>query len=644
VLATSRAPLHIAAEREFPLAPLALPNLRQRYDLPDLAAVAAIALFLQRAQTVRPDFTMTAENATAVTEICVRLDGLPLAIELAAARMRLLAPRELLTRLSSRLRLLTRGFDGMPARHQTMRGAIAWSHELLSADERRLFRRLAVFAGGWTMEAAEAICAAADLPADAILDLTEALLDQSLIRGGAVAPDAARLTMYETIRAYAGEELAAGGEREATERRHAACFLALAERAEPLLRGKEQAQWLARLDADHDNLRAALAWARDAGEAEIGLRLAGALWWYWNLRAMFTEGALWLTTMLALPAAHVPPAIRAKALNGAGVMAYRRSDLDAAEARHTEALTLLRHANAERSIAETLNHLGNVAYFRGAYDRAAAWYTESATIRRRLGDPAGIATALHNLGMIARYQGDEKRAATLLEESAAIKRETGNLRALAQSLEILADIALHAHQHDRAAALFEEMYDLFVRLNDPPGIAEGTNDLGRVAAAQSQYARAAALHERALALNREINHGRGIADALRAMGDLARHQHEDASAWACYWESLDVGRSVQYRQGAIDCLLGIAALLAGGDAERAAALLGAITSHAREMGHALLPLHRETYMATEVAARAALGAARYTAAWTEGAARALNEAIALARAGMPGGPPHAPRY
>ena len=296
ILATSRGALRAYGERTFPLGPLAVP--------------AAVTLFHQRARVAAPDFTAADDDT--VAEICMRLDGLPLAIELAAARMRALSAREMRTRLDNRLALLARGPRDQPARHQAMRGAIAWSAELLTAEERSLFRRLAVFVGGWTVAEAEAVCAADDLPMAAVLDATEALLDQSLTRAGAGRNGARRLDMLETIREYALDELTASGERAAVERRHATCFLALAEEAEQHLTGGDQQAWFARLESAHENLRAALAWARDSGEGETGLRLAASLGLFWYVRGHYTEGRAWLEALLAHVGEDASAAVRAK--------------------------------------------------------------------------------------------------------------------------------------------------------------------------------------------------------------------------------------------------------------------------------------------------------------------------------------------
>jgi predicted ATPase len=336
VLATSRRPLGVYGEQEFPVPPLALPDLHHLPPPAALARTEAVQLFVDRAREIKPDFALTAGNADAVAGICVRLDGLPLAIELAAVHVRLFSPAALLARLNQRLPLLTGGARDRLARQQTLRGALAWSYELLTPAEQRLFRRLAVFQGGWSLPAAEAVTnapALAPLGVDVVTGV-ETLVSHSLLQQRDGSDGEPRLAMLETIHEFAAEQLAASGEAEAVQAQHAATFLALAEEAEPQLTGPQQATWFARLEEEHDNLRAALHWAAAQGAGTLGRRLAGALWRFWRTRGYWTEGREHLTAMLALPEAEDDPtdrAARAKAANGAGVLAAAQGDYAAAE-------------------------------------------------------------------------------------------------------------------------------------------------------------------------------------------------------------------------------------------------------------------------------------------------------------------------
>ena len=397
ILVTSRASLGLYGEHDLHVPPLQLPDPKHLPSLDRLSQYEAVRLFIERAQAAKEDFAVTNENAPAVAEICVRLDGLPLAIELAAARVRLLPPRALLQRLSSRLKLLTGGGRNLPARQQTLRGAIDWSYSLLNPAEQTLFARLAVFVGGRTVDAVEAICnAAGDLPIDP-LDGVGSLLDKSLLRQEEGPDGEARLVMLETIHEYARERLDVSGEGAALRRQHLAYFLALAEQAEPELRGAAQVAWLHRLETEHENLRAALQWALGTGEAELAVRLASALAWFWEQRSYLSEGRQWLATALALPHA-VAPAVRAKALVGAGLLAFRQGDYAHATSLSEASLARYRELGDQQGMAGALANLGTVATEHRDYARARALLEESLELSRTLEDDEGIARALNHLG------------------------------------------------------------------------------------------------------------------------------------------------------------------------------------------------------------------------------------------------------
>ncbi|OGG56550.1 MAG: hypothetical protein A3F84_22560, partial [Candidatus Handelsmanbacteria bacterium RIFCSPLOWO2_12_FULL_64_10] len=484
-LVTSRASLRVYGEHEFPVPPLTLPDPQRLSDAgADLAFALfqyeAVRLFIERALAVRPDFAVTNENAPAVAEICHRLDGLPLAIELAAARIRLLPPQAMLARLGRRLPLLTGGARDLPARQQTLRNAIAWSYDLLDAGEHTLFRRLAVFVGGFTLEAAEAVCrelsvgAVREPPLQVIdvdgLDGLESLVSKSLLRQEEVAGEP-RFIMLETIQEYALERLTESGEAEAMRRQHAEYFLALAEGAETELRGPQQALWLNRLEEEHDNLRAALRWSIERGEAEQGLRLGGALWRFWEVHGYLTEGRERLAGLLTLTGTSGRTAARAKALNGAGVLASRQGDYAAARALHEESLAIRRTLDDKQGIAWSLNNLGLVAADQGDYAAARALHEESLAIRRTLDDRQGIAASLNNLGLVVANQGDHARARALYEESLGILGALGNRQGIANLLNNLGNVAYGQGDCAAARALYEESLAIRRALGDRWGIS-----------------------------------------------------------------------------------------------------------------------------------------------------------------------------
>ena len=572
--------------------PLPVPEPGQRLPPDRLTQYAAVALFVARACELRPDFALDdEEDAAAVAEVCRRLDGLPLAIELAAARVKLLPPGALLGVLERRLGLLTGGARDLPARQRTLGDAIAWSHDLLSPGEQALFRRLAVFAGGFTLAAAAAVAGpggAAD-----VLEGLAALVDGSLVRradGPAldVAPGP-RFAMLETIREYALERLDEGGEAEATRRAHARFFLALAEAAAPRLLGPEQAAWLGRLAAEHDNLRAALAWAiaRDPDQA---LRLAGGLWRFWEVRGHLAEGRGWLERALA--AGGAAPRMRATALNGAGNLAWAQGDLARADELHAAALAL----------------------------------------RRELGDAGGVAASLSNLGLVAHVRGDLARAAALYDEALALDRERGDRAGIAGTLNNLADVARIRGQLGRAAALWAEALALRRELGDKRGVAAALDNLGLAVGAQGDLGRAAALHTEAVALQREVGDRQGLAHALNNLGGTVSARGDLARAAALYDEALALSVELGDRLGVARGLEGLAAAAAGSRPHQTARLLGAAEALRESLGTPLPPGERAVHDRRVAEAHARLGAAAFAAAWGAGQALSLEEAVAAAQA------------
>jgi non-specific serine/threonine protein kinase len=476
VLTTSREPLRLRAEHEHPVPPLA------RYP--------AIELFAARARAVRPDFELTETNAAAVAGICTRLDGLPLAIELAAARIKLLPPAQILARLEHSLALLTGGARDLPPRHQTLRAAIGWSHELLCDGEKRLFRRLAVFAGGCRLEAAEALCGE-ELGAE-VLDGLSSLLDKSLLVRRESEGEEPRFAMLETIHEYARERLAESGEAEAMRRRHAELFLALAEEAEPELLGARQAYWLPRLEEEHDNLRGALRWSIDREEIETAQRLAGALTQFWYTRGYLSEGLQWLRDALTIDG-ESPSLSRAKALYGAGALAWRQADYGSAQSLGEEGLTIFRRLQEPRGTARVLNLLGTVATQQSDYERAEPLFEESSVLQREMGNQPGLAVVLGNLGEIARARGDHQRAATLYEECLALARSAGNQLLIGNVLANLGLVAHYQGDYCRAGTLFRRSLDVQREAGDRYGVAYMLGFLGGVAGAEGQTVRSARL-------------------------------------------------------------------------------------------------------------------------------------------------------
>ncbi len=631
VLATSRTPLHVYGEHLFLVPPLALPDTSQTSDTAALARVAAVELFIQRAQAARPDFRLTADTAATISAICHRLDGLPLALELAAARIRHLSPTTLLARLERRLHVLTAGPTDRPERQQTMRAAIAWSHDLLSQEEQRLFRRLAVFVGGVTLEAVEAIFSEPGDASASIRTDVESLVDKQLVRAEEDA-GAVRLTMLETIREYALEQMAANGETEAMLRRHTAYFLTFAEAAEPALIGPVHKPILARLEVDHENLRAALQWARDAAEPGIGLRLAAALWPFWNVHSYLREGREWLEIFLARTVGNDQPGdatTRAKALSGAAMLAHQQGDVTQSAAYAEECLTLYRQWEDKRGIAFALNLLGAAAFEHNDYERATARYTESLALRREIRDHWGIAGSLNNLGRTARFQGDFARAAAFYEESEALRREIGDKLGVAIALGNRGHMARDQGDHVRAGPLLEESLLLYQEMQDKRGIAIVLNQLAQLAHDVGDTQRARMLCEESLALRQDIGDKWGIANSLSTLGEIAYAAGDHARAQTLYQASLARYASMHNVLGIVECLERLARPMARQEEwEEVARLLGAVAALREHIRVPILPIDQPVIEQIIVAARAVCSDDLFTATWKAGHRAPLEQIIA----------------
>ncbi len=646
LLVTSRAPVHVRGEHEFPVSPLAAPDPAPGCADARLITWPSVDLFVQRARAVNPTWTLTAANAPAVAEICRRLDGLPLAIELAAARVKLLPPQDLLPLLARRLTLLTSGGWDVPARQQTLRHTFAWSYDLLDEREKALFRRLAVFVGGCTRAAIASVSASIDDtiedtdPVTIVNGLTS-LADKSLLRSLPVPDpqdmDATRFTMLETVREYGLERLAASDELERARKAQAAYALDLAEQAAMGLLGAEQSLWLARLDREHDNMRAALDWARERGELEHGLRLAGALWRFWYTRGYLVEGRERLEGLLALATPNGPTvaaSVRATALYRAAVLTAEQGDYDRAMTLAEESAALHRTLDDAQGLIAALTVLGNVARYQSNYDRAVALFEQVLDINRDSGDKTSSAVTLNNLGSVAHTRGDYNRATRLYEESLAIKRALGDKRGIANTLNNLGTVARDrgaSGDSARAVELYQESLAFFRESGDKRGVANALNNLSVVVCDEGDTVRAGALCAESLALRRELGDKGSIAYSLVSLGRVTQARGDDERAQACYKEGLALGHDVGYRDGIAPGLEGVAAIAyTCGQGERAARLYGAASALRETIGAPLPPVDRPAHECIVANVRGALGAAAFTAAWTEGRRMDVGRAIAIA--------------
>jgi len=669
ILATSRESLGIAGETLYPVPTLPSPNPEALPPMEELTQYEAVRLFAERATAVLPTFRVTPQNARSVVQVCHQLDGIPLAIELAAVRVKVLTAEEIARRLRDQFKLLTGGSRAALPRHQTLKAAIDWSYDLLSEQERALLRQLSVFAGGWTLEAAEAICACEGDGKTNILGLLARLVDKSLV----IADEREGKTRYrllETVRQYSQDRLLEQGDADAVRKRHRDFFLALGEEAGPHFRGGELLTWLNRLEGEQDNLRAALEWSHGGGDPEFGLRLAVALWPLWRRRGHFKEARKWLEATLA-PTGTTRTKTRASALRAAGTLAREQEDTITARERIEESIAISRELDDRQGLVDALLALGHLPQRDGDAAAAAVAFGDALSISRAIGYGYGIAEALRKLGHVARMRGDHAQARTLIEESIAKFRESGDRWGLAHPLPDVGREFLRQGDYAKARSVFEESLTIFRELRGKSGMAMLLSDLGYVAAAEGDYAtaslrfdeslafhkelgakpsiigllttraeiaqrqgdyeKARAFIDEAMGLSKEASDKWGMARSLHTLGNLARRQQQYKRAEVLFRESLTLFRDLRNKAGVVVCLERLA-IVEGSQMRSASAarLLGAAESLRQVLGIPLPPPQRDEYAQTVFALRTDLGEDTSAVAWNEGRAMTLEQAIEYA--------------
>jgi predicted ATPase/DNA-binding SARP family transcriptional activator/DNA-binding CsgD family transcriptional regulator len=601
VLTTSRETLEVEGGVVWRVSSLSTPDTDRLPADGELMRYDAVRLFVERTRLKLSAFEITPQNATAVAEVCRKLEGIPLAIELAAARMDVLTAQQIAQRLDRALGLLTGG-RAADHRHRTLRATLDWSHELLSEPERKLFGRLSVFAGGWTLEAAEAVGEGDGIEEGDVVELFLMLVDKSLVVSEA-EEGGFRYGMLEPVRQYAQEKLEESGEIQAMKRAHAEYFIALAEEAEPRLWGSGDKAWFYRLEAEHDNMRAALFWTVEHEEAELALRLSGALRWFWRARGYHGEGRRWLERALS-EEGRTSAEARAKALDGVGWLASEQRDIDRVEAVAQEGLKLCNEAGIGGVIlADFKNLLGEAAWLRGDHERAAELFEEGLVLHREARNTRGIAWSVCSLAVVSSELGDYERAKELYEEGVALAREMGGALPLADLLISLGYEYLLEGDHERARALNEEAAELYRKRGSKGGLRYAIDNLGWAALVREDHERAKALHEESLVLCKEI-------------GDK------------------DIGSA---------SVEGLACSAASrGEAQRAARLYGAAAMLREAVAYLQTPRERalgEPYLA---AARSRLSDAEWEMAFAEGQAMSFEEAVEYALSAEEVRPPAPP--
>ena len=585
MLATSREPLGVTGELTWPVPSLSAPDTKQSPTVEELEGYESVQLFADRASKRHPGFKLTPENALAVAQVCARLEGIPLAIELAAARVGMLSAGQISERLGHSLKLLTGGERRADHRHQTLRAALDWSYELLGEPERALFGRLSAFAGGFTLEAAEGVVTGGEIEEEDVLELLGMLVEKSLVVAEESWERGARYRLLEPVRQYAREKLGASGEAETVGHRHAEFFLDMAEEAEPKLKGSRQVEWLDRLEIEHDNLRAALSWALGR-EIDLGPRMAGALCLFWYTRGYLSEGRTYLEAVARSDV--IPATVRAKALDGLGWIAEPQGDYERARVAYEESLELYRSCHDKKGVANALGDLGSLALDRGDYEQATSLLEESLTLHRELGSREDVIGVLDGLGVLASAKGDRGPSISFFSEALALSRGTGNVRRTATSLGNLGITMLVHGDPEQATPLLEESLALFRDIGDSLNIAIGLMHSAFAALTQDDYERAQMLSEESLELLQKAEDKQHIADCLEVLAGGAGAQ---------------------------------------GQAHRAARLWGAAEALREEIGVPLQSEDRRVLDPYLVAARSSLGEVAWQATLAEGRAMTPEQAI-----------------
>ncbi len=639
VIVTSRAVLHVRGEQEFAVPPLAVPDPKHLPDLVALSQYEAVALFIQGAQAVSPGFQVTNANALAVAEICARLDGLPLAIELAAARIKLLPPQALLARLGQRLQVLTGGARDAPARQQTLRNTIEWSYQLMDAVEQRLFRRLSVFVGGCTLEAIEALCTALETsaPTISVLDGMASLLDKSLLQQREQEGEEPRFVMLETIREYGLEMLEASGEAEAARRVHVLYYLLWAEEAEPALLGSRQARWLQQLEQEHHNLRAALGWALEAvtdqeaqERKQLALRLCAALESFWVMHGHYSEARTFLERALARSEGE-SASLRTRVLQATALIAQRQGDYDRSEVLALQSLALCRELEDMRGVTLSLGLLHEIASIRGKSAGALAFAEERVQLMRQIGGPGEVAEALFALADEVSWRGEYVRGQSLYEEALLLFRKAGNELWVGATLIRTAVHLVWSGSGDVATVRqrLQQGQALITKVGDRNWTAHSSSHAALIAIAEGETARAYDLAQESLALYREIGYRFYIVVALYILGQVEAQRSDPRAASSRYLESLTIAQELDEKWFVPLDLEGLAAVLVTqGEHGWAAQLWGAAELLREETAYPLPPVQRPGYERAVAAARRHLGEQAFSAAWQEGRMMKLEQVLA----------------
>ncbi len=582
VIATSREALNCIGEQTYRIPPLTLPDPDHKYTPEQLTQYESVRLFIERALAVNPNFRVTNENSTALAEVCLRLDGIPLAVELAATRTKILSVEKIYERLDDRFNLLTGGKRTALPRQQTLRALIDWSYDLLSENEKILWSRLSVFSGGWTLEAAEKVCSDETISKNDILELLSQLAEKSVIIYDETKD---RYRILESLKQYGIEKLPAGNEIFI---KHLNYFLELSEKAKPELLGENTKFWMRVIEADHSNFISAIEWSVRNENSEKGIITVAALGRFWNITGQYSTG-IRLIEIILESAGSLNKSSKVNVLNWIGSFKSSQGDYEQAKKYYEEILIIRKETGDKSGIAGSIHNLGNVALSQGDYEKAKKYYEESMAIYKEIGDKKGIATPILSLGNISLNQGDYEKAKMYYEESLAIKKEIGNKDGIARSINNLGNLAYYQGDYEQAKKYYKESLHICNEIGNKNGIAASISNLGSVASNQGEYEQAKKYYEESLDIRREIGNKNGIAESIKNVGNVAYDQGDYKQAKKLFEESLSIYKEIGYKIGMADSVnyLGNAAYRLG-EFEKAIKLLSASEKALESMGAVLV--------------------------------------------------------
>ncbi len=634
MLVTSRAVLHVQGEYEYPVLPLALPDLRHSDDLFMLSQTAAVILFLQRVQAHIPGFILTTSNARSIAEICVQLEGLPLALELAAARSKVLQPQALLARLAQRLTVLTSPALDIPERQQTLHNTLAWSYDLLGPHEQLLFRMLAVFVGGCSLHRVEALYARLHRETSPVtflvLDGVGSLIDKSLLRQVSQEAEEPHFVMLETLREYGWECLRQNGEEDVMQHAHALSYLEFVEEAVIHLRSEQQTRWLRLLQSEQENLRAALTFLIEHQEADLAVRFSGALYWYWFIRGYFNEGENFLKAALALPHAEAPTAARARALCGAGFLAVRLGNYTEAVTFLTESIAIYQEQGDRRSLAEALMNLAitRALQYNGVLD--SSLMEQCMALCQEVGDSWTLGYVLHNQARFILKQREFVIAQALLEESVALAKSIGDTWALLNSRKLLADLVLAQGLYGQASTYAQEVLVTAQEIGDLASVFDALLTLGDIALHLNNTIEASRVYHQGLEIARETGSQRDTSLALARLGEVAQCLGKQQEAFMYYQDSLSFVGMLDDQEVVGRPLFGLTrVLIAQGQFWKAACFFGAVESRLHSFVH-VNPVINASVLQDERTLRTHMGEEAYLSALKEGHGWTLEQVLAEA--------------